>query len=165
MDIVLFRHGLAVEREEWEGKEHDRPLTDKGKKRARLSAEGLTAAGVAVTHILSSPLTRARETADILRNTLKVRPTIRLCDELLPDAPVDKLFALLGTYPSAATVLCVGHEPHLSAVAGLLLAGKPIPGLVVKKAGACLIHCEEMPQIGKGILEWWFPPSLLRAIE
>lgn len=165
MDIVLFRHGVAVERDEWDGKEQDRPLTDKGKKRTRLSGAGLVAAGLSVTHILSSPLARARQTADILREALRGRSTIRMCGELIPDSPADKVVALLDTLPLNSTVLCVGHEPQLSALAGLLLGGKPIRGLAFKKAGASLIHCDELPHAGKGTLGWWLPPSLLRALE
>ena len=165
MKVLLFRHGIAGEPDEWDGKESDRPLTEKGKKRTKQSAEGLAIAGVGPSQILTSPLVRARATADILQSVFHLRTPARLADELMPDAPPDKLLPLLGTLPPDAVVVCVGHEPHLGAAAGLLLGGKPTMGLSLKKAGACLILFEETPRAGKGQLEWWLPPSLLRGLR
>mgnify|MGYP003482835149 CR=1 FL=1 len=66
MDCVLLRHGIAVERDEWEGAEADRPLTERGAKRVAQVAAGLKGFGVQPTHVLSSPLIRAIETAEIV---------------------------------------------------------------------------------------------------
>jgi phosphohistidine phosphatase len=66
--------------------------------------------------------------------------------------------------PAESTVVCVGHEPLLGAVAGVLLVGKPIPGLSLKKAGAALIHLPDGPKPGSGVLHWWLQPMQLRAL-
>jgi len=65
MDCLLFRHGIAVEREDWDGQEAERPLTRKGAEKARDAAVGLRRLDIAPTHVLSSPLTRALETATL----------------------------------------------------------------------------------------------------
>ncbi len=164
MDCVFFRHGIAFERQEWAGQEQDRPLTDKGTTRTRQSARGLLNLRIIPTHLLSSPLTRARETAEILQRLVRPRLTVRICDELVPEASPDTLFSLLGTLPPNSVVLCVGHEPHLSLMAGALLAGKPCAGLSLKKAGACLIHIEKSVRPANGRLQWWLTPAQLRAL-
>ena len=89
MDCVLLRHGIAVERDEWEGLEADRPLTERGAKRVAQVAGGLNRLGVQPTHVLSSPLIRAIETAKIAHRSLRVRSAVQIVDELLPDAPPD----------------------------------------------------------------------------
>ena len=68
MDCVLVRHGSAVERDEWEGSDADRPLTERGAKRVAQVAAGLSRLGVQPTHVVSSPLIRAIETAKIVRD-------------------------------------------------------------------------------------------------
>ena len=70
MDCVLFRHGIAAEREEWEGSDADRPLTERGAKRVAQAAAGLNRLEVQPTHILSSPLIRAIETAKIAHRSV-----------------------------------------------------------------------------------------------
>jgi phosphohistidine phosphatase len=74
------------------------------------------------------------------------------------------LFALLDALPPDAVALCIGHEPHLSLAAGILLTGKPCSGLSLKKAGACLIHIEESVRPAAGRLEWWLTAAQLRAL-
>jgi phosphohistidine phosphatase len=164
MDCLFFRHGIACERQDWEGPEQDRPLTDKGAKRTRQAGKGLLNLHIAPTHILTSPLARARETAEILQGLFRPRLIVRICDELVPEAAPDKLFTLLDTLPQDSVVLCIGHEPHLSLAAGILLTGKPSAGLSLKKAGACLIHVEIAIRPAKGHLEWWLTPAQLRAL-
>jgi phosphohistidine phosphatase len=86
MDCLFFRHGIAIERQEWSGQEQDRPLTDKGAARTRESGKGLLNLRIKPTHILSSPLARAHDTAAILQSLIRPKPKIRICAELNPTA-------------------------------------------------------------------------------
>jgi phosphohistidine phosphatase len=164
MDCVLLRHGIAVERDEREGPDADRPLTERGAKRVAQVAGGLKRLDVEPTHVLSSPLIRAIETAKIAHSSLRVGSAVQIVGELLPDAPPDRLLSFLRDLPPESCVLCVGHEPHLGMSASVILAGKPSMAFPFKKAGACLIELSIPPKPGQGILRWWLPPSQLRAI-
>jgi phosphohistidine phosphatase len=165
MDCILFRHGIAVDRQGWDGEEEERPLTPKGVEKARQAAAGLLHLDLAPTVLLASPLIRALETAKLIRETFHLREELRQCAELLPDAPPDKLFSVLASFPAEACVICVGHEPHLGWTAGLMMFGKSVAGLKFKKAGACCIRFEEDPRPGTGILRWWMAPAQLRMIR
>jgi phosphohistidine phosphatase len=164
MDCVLLRHGIAVERDEWEGPDADRPLTDRGAKRVVQVATGLARVGVQPTHVLSSPLIRASETAKIAHRSLRVRSAVQIVDALLPDAPPGRLLSFLHNLPVESCVLCVGHEPHLGMMASVMLSGKPSTAFPFKKAGACLIELSGQAKPGRGVLRWWLPPGQLRAI-
>jgi len=165
MDCVLIRHGIAVDREDWKGQEAQRPLTPKGIERTREVVTGLLRLELAPTHLLSSPFARALDTAKLLREVFRMRTEVLLCDELLPDAPPDKLFPVLASLPEEAYVVCVGHEPNLGQAAGFMLAGKPVAGLSLKKAGVCCIRFDDVPRAGEGILRWWMMPSQLRKLR
>ena len=162
MNCVLLRHGIAEERDEWNGSDADRPLTEKGKQRVREVAAGLRRLDLQPTHVLSSSLIRAIETAKIAHRVLQVRSAVQIVDALLPDAPPDRLLSILHDLPRESCVLCVGHEPHLGMVAAVLLAGKPSQAFPFKKAGACLIEISAPVKPGRGVLRWWLPPSQLR---
>ena len=164
MNCLLLRHGIAVEREEWKGPDGDRPLTEKGKQRVREVAAGLNRLEVQPTHVLSSPLIRAIDTAKIVRRSLHMSSAVQIVDALQPDAPLDRLLSVLHDLPPESCVLCVGHEPHLVMVASWLLAGKPSAAFPFKKAGACLIEIASPVKPGRGVLRWWLPPSQLREI-
>jgi phosphohistidine phosphatase len=164
MNCVLFRHGIAVEREEWDGPDSDRPLTERGAKRVSQVSAGLRWLEVQPTYIFSSPLVRALETADILQSSLSIQSAIKRVDELLPDANPERLLALFRDLPPECTVVCVGHEPHLGLTASIMLAGKPSTAFAFKKAGASLIELSSPPKIGRGVLHWWMEPGQLRAL-
>jgi phosphohistidine phosphatase len=164
METILFRHGIAVDRENWDGPDSERPLTTKGADKTRQAAAGLLKLSVTPTHVLTSPYVRARETARLVRDRLKCPQDIQVCDELLPTAPPDKLLVLLGSLPQDTCVICVGHEPHLGEAAGLILFGEPVLGLSLKKAGACCVFFDAAPRAAKGVLEWWLTPSQLRTL-
>lgn len=164
MDCVLLRHGIAVERDEWQGPDGDRPLTERGVKRVAQAAAGLNRLDVLPTHVLSSPLVRAVETAKIVHSALSVRSSIEIVDELLPDAPPHRLFSILRKLPPESCVLCIGHEPHLGMTASALLSGRASASFPLKKAGACLIELSIPVKPGQGVLHWWLTPSQLRAM-
>src|SRR2546426_10855877 len=164
MDCLLLRHGIAVERDEWEGLDADRPLTERGAKRVAQVAAGLNWLDVQPTHVLSSPLIRAIETAKIAHSSLRVRSAVQIVDELLPDAPPDRLLSILYDLPPESCVLCVGHEPQLGMAASVMLAGKHSMAFPFKKAGACLIELSIPAKPSRGVLRWWLTPDQLRAI-
>jgi phosphohistidine phosphatase len=164
MDCVLVRHGIAVERGEWDGSDADRPLTERGAKRVAQMAAGLRRLDVQPTHVLSSPLIRAIETAKIVRRSLRIHAAVQIVDALLPDAPPNRLLSILHDLPPKACVLCIGHEPQLGMAASVFLSGRASMSFPLKKAGACLIELSIPPKPGQGVLRWWLTPSQLRAI-
>ena len=164
MDCVLLRHGIAVDRDEWEGPDKDRPLTERGAKRMAQVAAGLTRLNVQPTHVLSSPLIRAIEAAKLAHSSLRVRSTIQIVDELLPDAPPNRLLSILHNLPPDSCVICIGHEPQLGMAASVLLSGRSSASFPLKKAGACLIELSIPAKPGRGVLRWWLTPDQLRAI-
>ncbi len=165
MDCLLIRHGIAVEPNEWDGAEEERPLTEKGRKRVRQAASGLALLDVAPTHLLSSPFARARETAKLIQTVLCPAIPIQLLNDLAVESTPERLLNRLREYPSDAVVLCVGHEPLLGRMAGVLLCGKPADGFAMKKSGAALIHLQGDVRPGQGTLGWWLQPGQLRALR
>ena len=166
MNCVLFRHGIAVEREEWDGPDTDRPLTERGTKRVTQVAGGLKWLEVQPTYIFSSPLVRALETADILQASLTIPSAVKRVEELLPDANPERLLALFRDLPPEACVLCVGHEPHLGTLAYWLLSGEAVGGrIAMKKGGACLLELDPRSRTPKATLLWSLTPSLLRRLS
>lgn len=164
MDCILFRHGIAVDPQDWDGPEPKRPLTPRGSEKVREAAEGFVRLDIQPTHIASSPFMRTGQTAEILRDVLRLSPEMMRWNELLSDAPPHLLFERLAKLPKESCVICVGHEPHLSAAASLMIAGRPVPGLVFKKGGGCCIRFERTVKPGDGQLRWWLMPMQLRAL-
>jgi phosphohistidine phosphatase len=164
MDCILVRHGIAVEPDEWEGEEENRPLTEKGKRRARQVAEGLAALDCKPTHLFTSPFVRAYDTARLLRAVICPALKVETREELAVGAKPERLVGLFRTLPTDAVVVCVGHEPQLGEVVSLLLCGKALPNFPLKKAGAARIESEGMVNPGQGRLCWWLQPMQLRTI-
>ena len=164
MDCVFVRHGIAIAREEWEGMDVDRPLTEKGKRRVREVAAGLRRLDVRPTVIYASPARRTVETAQLLHDLLAKPSLMQLRNELLPEAPPAKAISLLLELPPESCVICVGHEPQLGMAASVLLSGRSFTSFPLKKAGACLIELSIPAKSGRGILGWWLTPGQLRAI-
>lgn len=164
MECILFRHGIAIEPDEWEGTEEKRPLTDKGKKRTRQAARGLSVLGCQPTHLFTSRFVRAYNTARLVRTV--VCPTLKfeIREELTPGSKPEQLVAFLRTLPPDAVVVCVGHAPLLGEVASLVLCGKVLPNFPLKKAGAACLELTDEGKAGQARLRWWLQPGQLRAI-
>ena len=82
MELVFLRHGAAADREDWKGDDADRPLTADGADRTKDVVRGLKALKVKPDVILSSPLLRARETAEIAKKGLLTGAKVELAEEL-----------------------------------------------------------------------------------
>jgi phosphohistidine phosphatase len=162
MLIYLFRHGIAVDREDPDcPPDFERYLTDKGKERTRAAARGLAALGVAPERILSSTYVRARETAEIAAEELGIDPTaIELTEALVPEAGPQRILreaAKLGV----ESVMCTGHAPNLDLVVAEAVGHELAPFTSLKKAG---VACLDVDEHG-GQLLWLLPPKVLRALS
>ena len=165
MNCLLLRRGIAESPRNWAGDEYSRPLTEQGRIKTEQAVGGLKTIGIEPTHILCSPLTRTQQTADIAKNILAIQSDIELTPELVYDQSPMLLFPILQALPSAAIVLCVGHEPHLGQLVALMLFGYHSPSLSFHNAGSALVSFQRKPMIGQGILEWWIPPAQLQALR
>jgi phosphohistidine phosphatase len=164
MELIFLRHGLAVDPEEWKGDDADRPLTAEGVDRTKDVVRGLRTLKVRPDVILSSPLLRARETAEIAKKGLITDAKVELAEELAPAASPDWLIRRLADLADKPVVLCVGHEPHISTTISAMVSGKMAATFEVKKAGACCIRFTGAPKTGAGTLLWLLPPKFLRVI-
>ena len=169
MQVVLFRHGIAEDRDAFAATgapDAQRPLTDKGARRARRAAAGLLTLLPAVDVIGTSPLTRARQTADAVMGACDdggAPPERETVAALRPGGdPMDVCQWLAGR-GQARTAVLVGHEPDLSGLMAWLTTGRG-PGFArFKKAAACLIELSAAAP-GGGELVWHLPPAVLRRL-
>lgn len=163
MDVLVVRHGTALDKEEAAARsvpDEDRPLTKKGRSRTKRVAKILAKRVPDITVLFTSALRRATETADILRAEIGVHPEIT--DALLPDAAPERLARVLAK--ESGTVAVVGHEPHLSRWIGWAVAGESRSLVALAKSGACLVHFEGAPKSRAGTIGWLVTPDLLEGI-
>jgi phosphohistidine phosphatase len=162
MKILLIRHAPAVRNGTGGVRDHDRPLTRRGRVHFRAAARGLARIAGRPDVLLTSPLTRARETAEIAAAAFR-RVTPRI-EPALGQDDVDVLVTALKKYRPDATVALVGHEPTLSALLGHLLGmHQGDDRFAFKKGGAALVHLPEGPSV-PGQLRWFVKPRILRAL-
>lgn len=160
--LYLIRHGIAADRSEY-ARDGDRPLTDAGRQKTQKIARRLAKLGLRFDVLLSSPLVRAWQTAEILQ-AAGLCGAIARFEPLAPGGDVADWVAWWGDRANAdlETIAVVGHEPDLGHWAERLVWGEARGMLVVKKAGAIGV---ELPQAGNPIarceLFWLTPPRLL----
>jgi phosphohistidine phosphatase len=163
MLVILFRHGPSEERdpERWPD-DGDRPLTERGEEKTRRAAEGLSRLVPSVDVVLASPLIRAQQTARILCDVLQA-PAAETIAALEPGSPWRAVLERLRREPEDATIVLVGHEPDLGRLAGGLVFGAP-RAMPLKKSGACAVYFELEVEPGRGELEWFATPRMLRKV-
>ena len=165
MDLVIIRHAIAFERDRHRWREDAaRPLSPEGISRARKSAAGLKKLVPRPQRLLTSPLVRARQTAQILTDVAGW-PAAEEALELSPGEPAGTVLALLAKNRNRLTAL-VGHQPGLGQLlaACLLRRGGSLPVELKKNAVACLSFDGE-PRAGHATLEWLATPRMLRAMR
>ncbi len=164
MDLYLIRHAEAVDREDPNYSDEDRPLTEDGRAQAMALAKALVARGVHFNAVISSPLVRARQTAEeMLQNMHGPLADLEFCRHLAPGGKARKLLRfLIGT--ANDSVALIGHEPDLSSFAGRMIGCRKAQ-IDLAKAGVVLIKFESVPEKGCGTLSWLLTPEWLGAPE
>ena len=128
------------------------------------AAEGMLALGVTCDLLLSSPYLRARQTAEIVAQVLKMADGTHLSATLAPDGNPKQLIEELRTDGHAQDIMLVGHEPYLSRLISMLLTGSPNLTVVMKKGGLCTLDLETLRFGRCARLAWLLTPRQLRRL-
>ena len=167
MNLYFMRHGIAVAADDAEVTQDDkRPLTNKGMKRMRRAARGLRRLNIPFDAILTSPVLRARQTAEIVAAALGMEAQLEEISGLAPESTVQHLLFGLTRYQDREHLLVIGHEPLLSRTIASLLCGSAVKGfeIPVRKGSLCRIELNAISPPGPCILHWFLTPKQLRLL-
>jgi phosphohistidine phosphatase len=155
MQLYFLRHGEA-DWPHWSRPDDERPLTDFGKKEVRQVAKFLNRLKVKPDLIVTSPLPRASQTAEVAAEQLRAK--LRQDEALEPGFGISELMALLKRH-GLKVLMLVGHEPDFTSVISALTGAS----LKLSKAGVALVDID--PETEKGRLLWLFPPKFARKTK
>jgi phosphohistidine phosphatase len=158
VEVYLLRHGIAEDRAE-SGRDADRALTDDGRKKLTKVLERARKAGVTPTLILSSPLKRAFETAEIAAKELGYSSEISITNSLTPDSSPHRVWTEIRAHRDEPALLLAGHEPLFSATVASML-GSSRSMVEFKKAGLVRIDFDSLGAEPRGVLMWMITPKL-----
>jgi phosphohistidine phosphatase len=159
--IYLVRHGIAEDRSA-SGRDEDRVLTRDGAEKMQRAAAGLAWLDVKPDAIWSSPLRRALQTAEFVRDA--IAPGLELVTEprLRPEADVDAMLHRLQAASGVQALMLVGHEPSISALASALLTGTTSGARMPFKPGSTFaVELTSFPPTGRGSLRWFLTSEQL----
>jgi phosphohistidine phosphatase len=161
-EIYLVRHAIAAERgDEWPD-DTKRPLTERGISRFKEGVGGLKGLDAIIDEIFTSPLVRAKQTADLLAAGIDGRPTVKILDALAPGHPSTVVMSHLAKAAKHKRLALVGHEPDLGELAAHLIGARR--ALPFKKGGICRIDVAGLSAKAAGTLVWFVTPKVLRKL-
>ena len=161
MDVYVLRHGVADERDFQKYPDDDlRPLIPEGIDKLTRQAKGLKAVGFAVDLVISSPLVRAVQTAEVVMASLEIAGELAYSETLVPEAhPYLLLEELASKHRDVEKVMVVGHEPHMSSFVSMAVTGDPNGLIRLKKGALCKLRIPRLDGVRSGWLEWLMTPE------
>ena len=154
MKLYFLRHGIAQDISETEGNDFARALTPKGIDRLETSAKAMANLGLKPAHIFSSPLVRAKQTAEIVGKAIGVPVTVET--KVGPGFNAQIVAELITDLSSADDVMFVGHEPSMSEIVSVLTGGSSV---VMKKGGLARLDTVRMAPL-RCALVWLIAPAV-----
>ncbi len=158
MELYLLRHGIAEDRAAT-GRDADRHLTDEGRDKLRRVLERAHSIGVRPSLILSSPLRRALETAEMAGRELGYEGKIVRTPALTPESSPQNIWEAVREHRDESAVLIAGHEPLFSATVAYLL-GSTREMVHFRKGALVRIDVQGFGPVPAGILEWMLTAKL-----
>jgi phosphohistidine phosphatase len=162
-ELYLVRHAIAADRGgEWPD-DTKRPLTERGVNRFMEAVKGLRRLDVTIDEIFTSPLVRAKQTAELLAEGVEGKPPVKVLDALSPGHTSPSVMTHLAKVAKRRRIALVGHEPELGELAAHLIgAGRALP---FKKGGICRIDVGSLTTKRAASLIWFIPPNVLRQLK
>jgi len=166
MELHLLRHGIAADPNDPAfSDDSQRPLTDEGLRKTRQVAHALARLRFTYDLILTSPLARAKQTADVVAGELGLSDRVQLCPALAPGGRPQAVVKVIGELAdSDGSLLLVGHEPDLSRLASWLISGRLDARIRLKKAGLCVVETDGLAGGRCGVLKLLLPPRVLQRL-
>lgn len=170
MNVFILRHGIASDPGE-DGLAKDlpdaeRPLSARGKQRLWRITEAMRTMELKFDAVVSSPLLRARQTAQIVTEALELRRKLILTEQLAPAGSPQLLIEQLNARgPRLKNILLVGHEPYLGKLIALLVAGRTTAVVELRKGGLAKLEVEKLRCARCASLAWLLTPKQLGLIR
>jgi phosphohistidine phosphatase len=155
--LYFLRHGRAMARADWSGDDDLRPLTPEGEAAMAREARTIAAMSLGLKVIVTSPLVRARRTAEIVAEAVGGGLRLIEDDRLAGGFDVEALRAVAAEHGTPKALMLVGHEPDFSTVVGALIGGGRV---VCKKGGLARVDAAD-GDLEAAELVWLLPPSQL----
>lgn len=158
VQLYLLRHGIAEDNGP-DGRDESRRLTSDGRTKLQAVLEAARAAGVRPNLIITSPLVRARQTAEIAAGILGYKETLVESKALIPSADPAEIWEEIRVHKSEDSVVLTSHEPLMSQMTAFLL-GTPALQVDLKKGSIVRIDFDRFGPSPRGVLKWMLTPKL-----
>lgn len=162
MDLYFLRHASAGEHRLNPKQDEKRPLDELGGEQARRMGQVLAAMGVELDAVISSPLTRATQTAALAAEELGFEKSMLLEDSLRPDAEFEQFRDLLRRHAKQKAIMVVGHNPTISEFLSKLVSNDAVDSSIELKKGA-LAKVEMKGR--RPHLQWLLTPKMVGKIQ
>lgn len=165
LKLGFLRHSLTLKRDDKIFPDDDlRPLSKKGRKCIPHITESLLKIGFRPALIFTSPVLRARQTAEAVADVLKMSDkSVKDLPALRYDTDVHVALRHLASLSWRGQILMVGHEPWMGEMISLLVSGRIGSGLSLRKCGFALLRCEALAA-GRGRLEAFLSPDAVQQL-
>ena len=164
ISLYLVRHAIAAERGPNYPDDRERPLTSEGIARFKRVVEGLKEFEVKPEVVLTSPLTRAMHTAELLVAGVGGKPRVETLEALAPGGRMTQVLEAVAKFSKRSHhIALVGHEPDLGELAVRLMRARGT--IEFKKGAVCCIELDGAMPTGPGTLKWLLPPRALRKLR
>ena len=170
MNLYMLRHGIACVPGE-DGlpkdlKDAERPLSAKGRQRLWGVTGAMRKLELEFDLVMSSPLLRARQSAQIVTEALDLRRKLVLTDHLAPEGSPDALFEQINDpHRRIKNVLLVGHEPYLSKLIAWLVTGSSAGSIDLRKGGLAKLEVEKLRYARCATLMWLLTPKQMMLMK
>jgi phosphohistidine phosphatase len=164
MDLYIFRHGKAEEKTALITSDSGRKLTEIGIKEIETISKSMKELDIKIDYLISSPLKRAKHTADIIsKDLLKRKKQFLIWDELKPETPVEETLKKIHSL-NFSSMMIVGHEPHLSSLISNIISGSTKTEISLKKGGLAHIELISNSPTLRGTLKSLMTPKQLKKL-
>ncbi|MDE1725948.1 MAG: phosphohistidine phosphatase SixA [Thaumarchaeota archaeon] len=163
MDLFILRHGEAGRSSATVRDDSKRTLSVEGEKEVKDISKGIKSLGIEFDYILTSPLLRSKQTAELVSKIIMPKNPIKELDELKPEGNKLQFYNKLSNLKQDSSVLIVGHEPYLSELIGEAISHGECK-IDLKKASLARIRITiTLPKL-KGELRWLLTPKHLKRM-
>jgi phosphohistidine phosphatase len=158
VQLHFLRHAHAGDPAKWAGPDDLRPLSAKGRRQAESLGRHLDGLGLSFDLLVSSPLVRARQTAELVGERLGLRVVVD--ERLAGGLDVAGVAAILHDHGNPDRPILVGHDPDFSDLVTSLTGARAIP---MRKGAIARIDTRRALEPGSGILAFLIPPELIAS--